>query len=366
MADINSQDRNGRHHRPVRGSRKIHVAGTLPRHPRRHARDRARAHRRRAAGPRLRHLAAPTPTPPPASTSRPACRRCAATGSARAAMSRRYPGREVRPEDNGQLGPDRSGGVRPSPTSAARPCAPRPAGTSARCTMPAAASSRPRWNMSPSARISAARSSRGHIRDGEDFGAAIPDYVTPEFVRDEVARGRAIIPNNINHPEAEPMAIGRNFLVKINANIGNSRRRLRRRRPKSTRWSGRSAGAPTRSWTSRTGRNIHDTREWIIRNSPRPDRHRADLSGAGEGRRRRRGPDLGNLPRHADRAGRTGRRLFHHPRRRAPALRPDDRQARHRHRQPRRLDHGQMVPRPPQGELPLRALRRDLRDHEGL
>lgn len=59
-------------------------------------------------------------------------------------------------------------------------------------------------------------------RDGEDFGAEIPDYVTPEFVRDEVARGRAVIPANINHPEVEPMIIGRNFLVKINANIGNS------------------------------------------------------------------------------------------------------------------------------------------------
>src|SRR3546814_8990070 len=63
---------------------------------------------------------------------------------------------------------------------------------------------------------------RDHLRDGDSFGAAIPDVVTPEFVRDEVARGRAIIPNNINHPESEPMAIGRNFLVKINANIGNS------------------------------------------------------------------------------------------------------------------------------------------------
>src|ERR1700741_2649442 len=59
-------------------------------------------------------------------------------------------------------------------------------------------------------------------RDGEDFGAGIPDFVPPQFVRDEGARGRAIIPNNINHPESEPMAIGRNFLVKINANIGNS------------------------------------------------------------------------------------------------------------------------------------------------
>lgn len=60
------------------------------------------------------------------------------------------------------------------------------------------------------------------VRDGESLGAAIPDFVTPEFVRDEVARGRAVIPSNINHPEAEPMIIGRNFLVKINANIGNS------------------------------------------------------------------------------------------------------------------------------------------------
>src|SRR3546814_19902966 len=61
-----------------------------------------------------------------------------------------------------------------------------------------------------------------YVRDGQDWGASTPDYVTPEFVREEVARGRAIIPSNINHPESEPMAIGRNFLVKINANIGNS------------------------------------------------------------------------------------------------------------------------------------------------
>src|SRR3546814_13812117 len=61
-----------------------------------------------------------------------------------------------------------------------------------------------------------------YVRDGHDWGASIPDYVTPEFVREEVARGRAIIPSNINHPESEPMAIGRNFLVKINANNGNS------------------------------------------------------------------------------------------------------------------------------------------------
>ena len=70
---------------------------------------------------------------------------------------------------------------------------------------------------------------------GQSFGAAIPEEITPEFVRDEVARGRAIIPANINHPETEPMIIGRNFLVKINANIGNSARQLRRSARKSRR-----------------------------------------------------------------------------------------------------------------------------------
>ncbi|WP_040707827.1 phosphomethylpyrimidine synthase ThiC [Oceanibaculum indicum] len=106
-------------------------------------------------------------------------------------------------------------------------------------------------------------------RDGESFGAAIPDYVTPEFVRDEVARGRAIIPANINHPEAEPMIIGRNFLVKINANIGNSAvtSSVAEEVDKmvwAIRW-----GADTVMDLS-TGRNIHTTREWILRNSPVP------------------------------------------------------------------------------------------------
>src|ERR1700750_676110 len=107
------------------------------------------------------------------------------------------------------------------------------------------------------------------LRDGQDFGASIPDYVTPEFVRDEVARGRAIIPNNINHPEREPMASGRNFMVKINANIGNSAvaSDVASEVDKmvwSIRW-----GADTVMDLS-TGRNIHDTREWIVRNSPVP------------------------------------------------------------------------------------------------
>src|ERR1035437_979725 len=114
---------------------------------------------------------------------------------------------------------------------------------------------------------------------GENFGAAVlpcPQgegpgvrYITPEFVRDEVARGRAIIPNNINHPESEPMIIGRNFLVKINANIGNSviSSSIEEEVEKmvwAIRW-----GADTVMDLS-TGKNIHETREWILRNSPVP------------------------------------------------------------------------------------------------
>jgi phosphomethylpyrimidine synthase len=108
-----------------------------------------------------------------------------------------------------------------------------------------------------------------HQHAGESFGASVPKFVTPEFVRDEVARGRAIIPANINHPESEPMAIGRNFLVKINANIGNSavassiEEEVEKMRW-STKW-----GADTVMDLS-TGKNIHATREWILRNSPVP------------------------------------------------------------------------------------------------
>ncbi len=105
--------------------------------------------------------------------------------------------------------------------------------------------------------------------EGQSFGANIPDFITPEFVRDEVAKGRAIIPNNINHPETEPMIIGRNFLVKINSNIGNSAitSSIEEEVEKmvwSIRW-----GADTVMDLS-TGKNIHNTREWIIRNSPVP------------------------------------------------------------------------------------------------
>ncbi len=104
---------------------------------------------------------------------------------------------------------------------------------------------------------------------GQNFGASIPKVITPEFVRDEVARGRAIIPANINHPEIEPMIIGRNFLVKINANIGNSAlgSSISEEVEKmvwGTRWGGDTV------MDLSTGKNIHETREWIIRNSPVP------------------------------------------------------------------------------------------------
>ena len=107
------------------------------------------------------------------------------------------------------------------------------------------------------------------LRDGNSWGASIPDYVTPEFVRAEVAAGRAIIPANVNHPESEPMIIGRNFLVKINANIGNSAVTSSTAEEVdklvwAIRW-----GADTVMDLS-TGRNIHTIREWILRNSPVP------------------------------------------------------------------------------------------------
>jgi phosphomethylpyrimidine synthase len=104
---------------------------------------------------------------------------------------------------------------------------------------------------------------------GQDFGASIPKVITPEFVRDEIARGRAIIPANINHPETEPMVIGRNFLVKINANIGNSAvtSGIAEEVEKMT-WAIRWGGDTVMDLS--TGRHIHETREWIVRNSPVP------------------------------------------------------------------------------------------------
>jgi len=202
-----------------------------------------------------------------------------------------------------------------------------------------------------------------HQHPGVGFGARLNNrtIITPEFVREEVAAGRAIIPANVNHPESEPMIIGRNFRVKINANIGNSAvaSSIEEEVEKMTwaiRW-----GADTVMDLS-TGKNIHETREWIIRNSPVPigtvPIYQA-LEKVG-------GTDLGPLSRHAHRAGRAGRRLLHHPRGRAAALRADDRAPGLRDRQPWRIDPREVVPLASSGKFSLHALRRDLRNHARL
>ena len=177
--------------------------------------------------------------------------------------------REIKPEDNGQLGPDRSGGVAPFPNVRRKVLRAKPGANVSQMHYARQGIITPEMEYVAERENLGRERLREYKRDGESFGASIPDYVTPEFVRDEIARGRAIIPNNINHPESEPMAIGRNFLVKVNANIGNSAvaSDVANEVDKmvwSIRW-----GADTVMDLS-TGRNIHDTREWIIRNSPVP------------------------------------------------------------------------------------------------
>jgi len=178
-----------------------------------------------------------------------------------------YPGREVRPEDNGLRPTDRRGALPfPAPN-------PRPRRAKAGQAVTQLAYAR-RGIITPEMEFVAIREMQGRTalrsrHPGAPLGAEIPDEITPEFVRREVARGRAIIPANINHPELEPMIIGRNFLVKINANIGNSAvaSSVAEEVDKmvwAIRW-----GADTVMDLS-TGRNIHDTREWIIRNAPVP------------------------------------------------------------------------------------------------
>ncbi|MBB4303684.1 phosphomethylpyrimidine synthase [Rhodobium orientis] len=178
-----------------------------------------------------------------------------------------YEGRHVQPEDNGF-----ADGARLTPEFPVRHRPLRATGGRAVTQMAYARAG----IVTPEMEFVAIRENLGRqaakeapARDGEAFGAEIPDVITPEFVRDEVARGRAIIPANINHPEAEPMAIGRNFLVKINANIGNSAvtSSMAEEVDKmvwATRW-----GADTVMDLS-TGRNIHNIRDWILRNSPVP------------------------------------------------------------------------------------------------
>jgi phosphomethylpyrimidine synthase len=183
------------------------------------------------------------------------------------ADTERYDGRQVKPEDNG-VRPGAAREIFPFPTPNLRP---RRARSGAVTQMAYAR----RGIITPEMEYVAIRENLGReaalarAADGESFGAEIPPHVTPEFVRSEVARGRAIIPANINHPELEPMAIGRNFLVKINANIGNSAVASSvaeevEKMVWAIRW-----GADTVMDLS-TGRNIHDTREWILRNAPVP------------------------------------------------------------------------------------------------
>ena len=176
-----------------------------------------------------------------------------------------YEGREIKPEDNGFVEGDR--------LTPEFPVKPRPLRAKDGKAVTQLAYARA-GIITPEMEFIAIRENQLRElapchRDGNDFGANIPDYVTPEFVRDEVAAGRAIIPANINHPESEPMIIGRNFLVKINANMGTSAvtSSMEEEVDKmvwAIRW-----GADTVMDLS-TGRNIHNTREWIVRNSPVP------------------------------------------------------------------------------------------------
>src|SRR5213594_3102500 len=196
-----------------------------------------------------------------------------------------YEGRTVQPEDNGYLsfkheaqGQGRMRlesfpGLKRSPRKAARGVAVTQLAYARRGIItPEMEFIAIRENLGREQAYEAAHEDRCDIRfqhPGESFGAAIPKYITPEFVRDEVARGRAIIPANINHPESEPMIIGRNFLVKINSNIGNSALSSSiEDEVEKMRWS-ITWGADTVMDLS-TGRNIHETREWILRNSPVP------------------------------------------------------------------------------------------------
>jgi phosphomethylpyrimidine synthase len=178
-----------------------------------------------------------------------------------------YEGREIKPEDNGNV---EEKYLAPEFPVKVRPLRAKPGKNVSQMHYAK------QGIVTPEMEYIAVRENLGHkelkeklARDGAPLGAEIPDFITGEFVRDEIAAGRAIIPANINHPETEPMIIGRNFLVKINANIGNSAvtSSIAEEVDKmvwATRW-----GADNVMDLS-TGRNIHNTREWIIRNSPVP------------------------------------------------------------------------------------------------
>ncbi|KPF55566.1 phosphomethylpyrimidine synthase [Novosphingobium sp. AAP1] len=270
MADLNSPLEIGVTTGPIRGSRKIHVES--PRFPGMTVAMREIALEPGCGEPPLRvyDTSGPYSDPKQAIDIRAGLPRLRHEWIVGRGDVETYAAREVKPEDNGLKGPDRSGGVPAFPNVNT---APLRAKAGANVTQMHYAR---QGIVTPEMEYVAIRENLGRrqlkealVRDGQDWGASIPDYVTAEFVRDEVARGRAIIPNNINHPESEPMAIGRNFLVKINANIGNSAvaSDVANEVDKmvwAIRW-----GADTVMDLS-TGRNIHDTREWILRNSPVP------------------------------------------------------------------------------------------------
>ena len=178
--------------------------------------------------------------------------------------------RAVRPEDNGNVAADRLVAECPADHAVLAGSAGRPvtqyefarAGLITEEMIYVAH----RENLGRTAMLASAEATRA---DGEDFGAEIPNFVTPEFVRSEIARGRAIIPANINHPELEPVVIGRNFLVKINANIGNSAvTSSAADEVEKLVWAIRWGGDTVMDLS--TGRNIHNIRSWIMRNAPVP------------------------------------------------------------------------------------------------
>ena len=243
-------------------------------------------------------------------------------------------------------------------TTAGLPSGEEPPGTSGAARKPNPARRSPAAT-SPSCTTHAA----GVVTPEMEFVAAPRGRATPSSCATRWPRGRAIIPANVNHPESEPMIIGRNFLVKINANIGNS-----------AVTSSIEEEVEKMTWAITLGRRHGDGPLHRPTTSTRP------ASGSCATAR----CPIGTVPIYqalekvdgeaeeltweiyrdtVDRAVRAGRRLLHRPRRRAAALRPAHRRARHRHRLPRRLDHGRLVPRAPRGELPLHALRRALRDH---
>ena len=185
-----------------------------------------------------------------------------------------YEGRAVRPEDNGYRTAEQMGGLEHFDRSGRKIYRAKPGGNVSQMHYAKKGIITPEMEYIA---IRETQKRRALFEDaerearlkGNSFGASLPEVITPEFVRDEVARGRAIIPANINHPETEPMIIGRNFLVKINANIGNSAitSSIEEEVEKmvwAIRW-----GSDTVMDLS-TGKNIHETREWIIRNSPVP------------------------------------------------------------------------------------------------